>query len=82
MYHLSEHGVGGTGILTINVTGKFPIKYGKIYGKVNRGSYGNRYDAANKLVVVRWDDFFKVQNPSAIEYFESYHESKKTVVSD
>ena len=49
----------------INFTGKFPIKYGKIYGKVKRGSYGNRYDAANKLVVVRWDDMFKVQNPSA-----------------
>ena len=65
MYHLSEYGVGGTGILMINFTGKFPIKYGKIYGKVKRGSYGNRYDAANKLVVVRWDDMFKVQNPSA-----------------
>ena len=54
--HLPKNGVGGTGTLRANRTDHCPIKDIKVIGKEDRGSYDYRYDLANKLIVVRWND--------------------------
>ena len=52
---LAENGIGETGTLRVNRTGKFPIKDNKAIGKESRGTYDFRYDSANKILVVRWN---------------------------
>ena len=54
--HMSKNGIGGTSTLRANHTDHCPIKDIKVISKEHRGSYGYRYDSANKLIVVRWND--------------------------
>ena len=56
LHHLSEHCVVGIGTLRANRTDKFPITDANVIGKENRRSYNYRYEAASKLVAVRWND--------------------------
>ena len=54
--HLYEIGIGGTGTLKANRTDHCPIKELKVITKEDRGSYNYRYDSANKVIVVRWNE--------------------------
>ena len=53
---LARNGIGWTGTLRANRTDKCPIKDNKAIGKESRGTYDFRYDSANKILVVRWND--------------------------
>ena len=53
---LAENGIGGTGTLRANRADKCPIKNNKASGKESRRTYDFRYDSANKIFVVRWND--------------------------
>ena len=54
--HLSENGTVGTGTLRASRTGHCPIKDLNVASKEDRGSYAYRYDSANKVIVVSWND--------------------------
>ena len=51
-----ENGIGGTEALRANRTDKCSIKDNKVIGKESSRTYNFRYDSANKILVVRWND--------------------------
>ena len=53
---LTKNGIGETGTLRANRTDKCAIKDNKAIGKESCGTYDFRYDSANKILVVRWND--------------------------
>ena len=52
----AENGIGGTEALRANRTDKCSIKNNKAIGKESRRTYHFRYDSANKILVLRWND--------------------------
>ena len=48
--HFSENGNCGTSTIRPSHTDHYPIKDLKVIGKEDLGSYGCRYDSANKVI--------------------------------
>ena len=53
---MSENGIGGTDTLKANHTDYCPIKDLKVISKEDRGSCNYRYDSANKVITVRFNE--------------------------